>query len=54
MSIQLMDDGNEKKEVVAVSMDPNFAAYLDDDYLSIPVNNDSDGIMLQRYQCINI
>ncbi|KAK1383711.1 paired amphipathic helix protein Sin3-like 2 [Heracleum sosnowskyi] len=48
LSIQLMDDGNEKKEVVAVSMDPNFAAYLNDDFLSIPINKDSEGIMLQR------
>ncbi|CAK9139177.1 unnamed protein product [Ilex paraguariensis] len=27
-SIQLMDNGNEKPEVVTVSVDPNFAAYL--------------------------
>lgn len=45
-----MNDGNEKKEVVAVSMDPNFAAYLHDDFLSVPIKKESDGIILQRYQ----
>ncbi|KAG8384767.1 hypothetical protein BUALT_Bualt04G0152800 [Buddleja alternifolia] len=35
LSIQLMDDGNEKSEVVAVSVDPKFATYLHNDYLSV-------------------
>ncbi|KAL0424318.1 UNVERIFIED_CONTAM: Paired amphipathic helix protein Sin3-like 1 [Sesamum radiatum] len=35
LSIQLMDDANEKSEVVAVSVDPNFASYLHNDYLSV-------------------
>ncbi|KAK2998671.1 hypothetical protein RJ639_022795, partial [Escallonia herrerae] len=47
--IQLMDDGNEKPEVVAVSLDPNFAAYLHKDFLSVaPGKKESPGVMLQR------
>ncbi|WOG93367.1 hypothetical protein DCAR_0312651 [Daucus carota subsp. sativus] len=48
LSIQLMDDGNEKKEVVAVSMDPNFVAHLNNEFLPIPINKESDRIILQR------
>ncbi|KAK3002319.1 hypothetical protein RJ639_021444 [Escallonia herrerae] len=47
--IQLMDDGNEKPEVVAVSLDPNFVAYLHKDFLSVaPGKKESPGVMLQR------
>lgn len=47
-----MDNGNEKPEVVAVSVDPNFAAYLHNDFLSgVPSKKESVGILLQRYQC---
>ncbi|XP_024973275.1 paired amphipathic helix protein Sin3-like 2 [Cynara cardunculus var. scolymus] len=46
--IQLMDDGNEKPEVVAVSVDPNFAAYLHNDFLSIVPGKKESGIMMQR------
>ncbi|KAL6507331.1 hypothetical protein OROGR_023526 [Orobanche gracilis] len=35
LTMQLMDDGNDKSETVAVSIDPNFASYLDNDYLSV-------------------
>ncbi|KAL8471473.1 hypothetical protein ACS0TY_028934 [Phlomoides rotata] len=52
LSIQLMDDGNEKSDVVAVSVDPKFATYLYNDYLS--VNNgkkESSMIMLKRNMC---
>ncbi|CAK9162852.1 unnamed protein product [Ilex paraguariensis] len=49
LTIQLMDDGNEKPDVVAVSVDPNFAAYLHNDFLSVfPCKKDSAGIMLKR------
>lgn len=45
-----MDDGNEKSEVVAVSVDPNFATYLHNDYLSVnPGKKESSTIMLKRY-----
>nr|GMD56502.1 paired amphipathic helix protein Sin3-like 2 isoform X1 [Ipomoea batatas] len=49
LSIQLMDDGNEKSEVVAVSVDPNFAGYLYSDYLSVEHGKkESSSIMLKR------
>lgn len=45
-----MDDGNEKSEVVAVSVDPNFASYLYSDYLSVEHGKkESSAIMLKRY-----
>ena len=45
-----MDDGNEKSEVVAVSIDPNFAAYLYNDYLSVGQGKkESSAVMLKRY-----
>lgn len=50
MSIQLMDDGNEKSEVVAVSIDPNFASYLHNDYLSLEhEKREPSTVMLKRY-----
>ncbi|KAI3452368.1 hypothetical protein Pfo_009033 [Paulownia fortunei] len=52
LSIQLMDDGNEKSEVVAVSVDPNFATYLHNDYLSVNHGKkESSAIMLKRNMC---
>ncbi|KAL8193508.1 hypothetical protein R6Q57_026643 [Mikania cordata] len=51
LTIQLMDDGNEKAEVVAVSVDPNFAAYLHNDFLSVVPGIKESGIMLQRNKC---
>jgi len=44
-----MDNGNEKAEMVAASIEPNFAAYLFNDFLSIVSSkNKPQGIMLQR------
>lgn len=49
LTIQLMDDGNEKSEVVAVSVDPNFAAYLHNDYLSVNSGKkESSAVFLKR------
>ncbi|KAF5479524.1 hypothetical protein F2P56_000335 [Juglans regia] len=49
LSIQLMDSVSQKPEVFAVSMDPNFAAYLHNDYLSFfPGKKEPHGIMLRR------
>ncbi|XP_012092008.1 paired amphipathic helix protein Sin3-like 4 isoform X2 [Jatropha curcas] len=49
LSIQLMDFGHDKPEVSAVSMDPNFAAYLHNDFLSIvPDKKEKPGIFLKR------
>ena len=54
LSIQLMDSVSQKPEVFAVSMDPNFAAYLQNDYLSVfpgkkELRGEPRGILLQRY-----
>ncbi|KAL8114658.1 hypothetical protein AgCh_021500 [Apium graveolens] len=49
LCIQLMDDGNEKPEVVAVSVDPNFATYYHKEFLSVVLNKkESSSILLQR------
>ncbi|XP_015575286.2 paired amphipathic helix protein Sin3-like 4 isoform X2 [Ricinus communis] len=49
LSIQLMDFGHDKPEVTAVSMDPNFAAYLHNEFLSIvPDKKEKSGIFLKR------
>ncbi|PON46541.1 Histone deacetylase interacting protein [Parasponia andersonii] len=49
LSIQLMDNGHEKPEVTAVSMDPNFSAYLYNDFLSVlPDKKEKSGIFLKR------
>jgi hypothetical protein len=48
LSIQLMDCGNEKHEVTAVLVDPNFTTYLHNDFLSI-VSDKKSGIFLKRY-----
>ncbi|PWA44006.1 SIN3-like 2 [Artemisia annua] len=51
LTIQLMDDGNEKPEVVAVSVDPNFASYLHNDFLSIVPARKQSGIFMLRNKC---
>ncbi|XP_076901837.1 paired amphipathic helix protein Sin3-like 2 [Bidens hawaiensis] len=48
LTIQLMDDENEKQEVVAVTVDPVFAGYLDNEYLSVATGNKQSGILMQR------
>ncbi|KAF9623250.1 hypothetical protein IFM89_000739 [Coptis chinensis] len=49
LSIQLMDYGYEKPEVTAVSIDPNFAGYLHDDFLSVvPDRNEIHDVFLAR------
>lgn len=48
LTIQLMDDGIEKPEVVPVSVDSNFAAYLHKDFLSAVNAKKQSGIMLKR------
>jgi paired amphipathic helix protein Sin3a len=45
-----MDYGHDKPEVTAVSMDPNFSAYLHIDFLSVvPEKKEKSGIFLKRY-----
>ncbi|KAK1410142.1 hypothetical protein QVD17_36676 [Tagetes erecta] len=51
LTIQLMDDGKEKTEVVAVSVDPKFAVYLHNDFLSVVPGIKESGIMLRRNKC---
>ncbi|XP_020968501.1 paired amphipathic helix protein Sin3-like 2 [Arachis ipaensis] len=49
LSIQLMDNMNEKPEMFAVSIDPNFSFYLHNDFLSVlPSKKEPHGILLQR------
>ncbi|KAL2344258.1 hypothetical protein Fmac_005543 [Flemingia macrophylla] len=48
MSIQLMDYGYDKPEMTAVSMDPNFSAYLHNDFLSVVPDKKGSGIYLER------
>ncbi|XP_027359545.1 paired amphipathic helix protein Sin3-like 2 isoform X3 [Abrus precatorius] len=49
LSIQLMDNMNEKPELFAVSIDPNFSFYLHNDFLSVfPGKKEPHGIILQR------
>ncbi|RZB71211.1 Paired amphipathic helix protein Sin3-like 2 isoform D [Glycine soja] len=49
LSIQLMDNMNEKPELFAVSIDPNFSFYLHNDFLSVfPNKKEPHGIILHR------
>ncbi|KAE9590399.1 putative transcription regulator Others family [Lupinus albus] len=49
LSIQLMDNMNEKPEMFAVSIDPNFSFYLHNDFLSVsPTKKEPHGVILQR------
>ncbi|KAK4263327.1 hypothetical protein QN277_028757 [Acacia crassicarpa] len=49
LSIQLMDSGHDKPELTAVSMDPNFSAYLHCDFLSVvPEKKERSRILLKR------
>ncbi|KAI9111373.1 hypothetical protein K1719_017063 [Acacia pycnantha] len=48
LSIQLMDYGHDKPEATAVSMDPNFSAYLHNDFLSVFPEKKKSGIFLKR------
>ncbi|KAF6159836.1 hypothetical protein GIB67_032920 [Kingdonia uniflora] len=49
LSIQLMDNEHEKPEVTPVFMDPNFSAYLQNDFLSVvPGGEEMRGVFLGR------
>ncbi|WJX65521.1 hypothetical protein P8452_50176 [Trifolium repens] len=49
LSIQLMDNMNEKPEFSAVSVDPDFSFYLHNDFLSVlPAKKEPHGILLER------
>ena len=50
LSVQLMEYGNEKPEVTAVTFDPTFSQYLYNDYLSsIQDTKLADDVFLRRY-----
>lgn len=50
LSVQLMEYGNEKPEVTAVSVDPAFSLYLHNEYLSsISDTKVPDDVFLRRY-----
>lgn len=44
-----MDSGCEKSEGSSVSMDPSFAAYLNNDFLSVNNEKTVPGVFLRRY-----
>ncbi|XP_073125861.1 paired amphipathic helix protein Sin3-like 2 isoform X2 [Henckelia pumila] len=48
LSIQLADDGSDKSGVVPDSVDPNFSAYLSNEYLSVCGEKESSTMMLKR------
>ncbi|XP_072983641.1 paired amphipathic helix protein Sin3-like 3 isoform X1 [Typha latifolia] len=48
LSILLMEYGLENTEVTAVSIDPNFSAYIYSDFLSIPGRKETGGVFLAR------
>ncbi|CAL0317223.1 unnamed protein product [Lupinus luteus] len=49
LSIQIMDNMNEKPEMFAVSIDPDFSSYLQSDFLSAsPCKKEPNGVILRR------
>ncbi|KAE9613429.1 putative transcription regulator Others family [Lupinus albus] len=48
LSIQLMDCELDKPEMAAVSVDPDFSAYLHNDFLSVVPDKKNVGIFLER------
>ncbi|KAK9090560.1 hypothetical protein Sjap_023737 [Stephania japonica] len=49
LTVQLMDYGHENPKVTAVSMDPSFASYLNNDVLSeAPDKRETHGVFLKR------
>ncbi|KAI4383552.1 hypothetical protein MLD38_009378 [Melastoma candidum] len=48
LSVQLMDNGCDKPEVTAVSIDPTFSAYLHNEYLSTVPRRKKNDVILWR------
>ncbi|KAF8091961.1 hypothetical protein N665_0430s0001, partial [Sinapis alba] len=48
LAIQLMNNGNDQPEVTAVTMEPGFANYLQNDFLSLVPNEERPGLFLKR------
>ncbi|XP_052172733.1 paired amphipathic helix protein Sin3-like 3 isoform X2 [Diospyros lotus] len=52
LSIQLMDNDHDKPEVTTITMDPDFARYLHDDFLSLEGDEkENPGVFLRRNKC---
>ncbi|XP_023643046.1 paired amphipathic helix protein Sin3-like 5 isoform X2 [Capsella rubella] len=48
LSIQLMNNGNDQPEVTAVTVEPGFANYLQNDFLSFVRDEEKPGLFLKR------
>lgn len=48
LSIQLMNNGNDQPEVTAVTVEPGFANYLQNDFLSLVPDEERPGLFLKR------
>ncbi|CAH8388149.1 unnamed protein product [Eruca vesicaria subsp. sativa] len=48
LGIQLMKSGNDHPEVTAVTVEPGFANYLQNDFLSLVPDEDKPGLFLKR------
>ncbi|XP_018446128.1 paired amphipathic helix protein Sin3-like 5 [Raphanus sativus] len=48
LAIQLMNNGNDQPEVTAVTVEPGFANYLQNDFLSLVPDEERPGLFLKR------
>ncbi|CAH2047457.1 unnamed protein product [Thlaspi arvense] len=48
LSIQLMNSGNDQPEVTAVTVEPGFANYLQNDFLTLVPDEEKPGLFLKR------
>ncbi|KAG2302536.1 hypothetical protein Bca52824_031187 [Brassica carinata] len=48
LAIQLMNSGNDQPEVTAVAVEPGFANYLQNDFLSLVADEEKPGLFLKR------
>ncbi|KAJ0244111.1 Paired amphipathic helix protein Sin3-like 5 [Hirschfeldia incana] len=48
LAIQLMNNGNDQPEVTAVTVEPGFANYLQNDFLSLVADEERPGLFLKR------
>ena len=48
LAIQLMNNGSDQPEVTAVTVEPGFANYLQNDFLSLLPDEERPGLFLKR------
>ena len=48
LAIQLMNSGNDQPEVTAVAVEPGFANYLQNEFLSLVPDEEKPGLFLKR------